>query len=87
MIDLDVSKGIYFPGALPGMNLQNGINITNKGDFNVRFKIEIEGSPFISVSENRFNLNPNETKEVRVSIALPEDAEGVYEGKILVYVR
>ena len=84
-IDLDTSRGIYFPEVLPGMKVSNGINVINKGNRNKNFKIEIDGPSFISLSETNFMLSPNETKEIRVILEIPQDSEGIYEGTVLVY--
>lgn len=50
---------------------------------NVKITIKGNITPFVTVSDNNFELNPNEIKELNASIKIPEDAlAGNYNGTL-----
>jgi hypothetical protein len=83
-IDLDPSKGIYFPEIPQGMVVSRAINISNNSGYSKKIKLKIEGVSFVSLSDNNFIIKSGENKEIKVLINSSYEV-GVYEGKLLVY--
>jgi len=83
-VDLDPSKGIYFPEIPQGMVVSTAINISNNADYSKNFKLKVEEVSFVSLSDNNFIIKSGENKEVKVLVNSSYEV-GVYEGKLLVY--
>jgi hypothetical protein len=82
--NLDADK-LHFGGIAPGNSAQRRVHL--KSDDPARVKITVSGAiaPFLSVSENNFNLEKNETRTITFTAAIPENTTyGKYSGRIIV---
>jgi len=81
-------KGFEVDNVLLKLTVKQGepasktIKITNTDSAKEYFKV-IKNSDFISVSEEKFNLEPNETKILEINFKT-ENLPGVYTGNILI---
>jgi len=82
---------IKFGGILPGGTGSRYISFRNDFEFPVNIKITVKGekNEWITTKENNFILEPNTTKEVKITVIVPEYAESNplhnYTGTVTAY--
>jgi len=83
---LDKEDNIRFGKVAQGNMGERFFNITTGREIKVKIKTEGNISGFLVVSENDFWMEPGETKNLVLSVHIPQDTElGFYSGKIKVY--
>jgi len=79
------SSALYFGTAMASSTVSRDIFITNIKSENIIARLDAYGSlaPWTHFSQNRIVLLGNESKNVTVSVSIPENAKnGDYSGKV-----
>lgn len=84
------SSALMFGMITGGSSSVRKTTITNDHNQEVNVEIFVEGDikEFMQISENDFNLKPDESKEIVFTAIAPRDKElGIYEGKVIFVIK
>lgn len=87
VFEVDLQNAFEFGGIPAGLFATKSMNITNNVNKRKKFTIETtELKDWISFSENYFVLEPQETREIKVTLTIPPNTKkGDYNTLLRIY--